>query len=115
ESLTGKRKYVWLHDSASLRQDNDRAKYDRAKLLEKHIGKVTNEIINKMLKSREDSMRKIATVSYLIFKLAMRVGDEKDPEEADTVGASTVRVEHIKFPQVNGVQVVEFNFLGKDS
>lgn len=115
ESLTGKRKYVWLHDSASLRQDNDRAKYDRAKLLEKHIGKVTNEIINKMLKSRDDSKRRIATVCYLIFKLAMRVGDEKDPEEADTVGASTVRVEHIKFPRINGTLCIEFNFLGKDS
>ncbi|MGB0005398.1 MAG: DNA topoisomerase I, partial [Nitrososphaeraceae archaeon] len=115
ESLTGKRKYVWLHDSASLRQDNDRAKYDRAKLLEKHIGKVTNEIINKMLKSRDDSKRRIATVCYLIFKLAMRVGDEKDPEEADTVGASTVRIEHIKFPRINGVLCIEFNFLGKDS
>ena len=115
ESLTGKRKYVWLHDSASLRQDNDRAKYDRAKLLEKHIGKVTNEIINKMLKSRDDSKRRIATVCYLIFKLAMRVGDEKDPEEADTVGASTVRVEHIKFPRINRALCIEFNFLGKDS
>ena len=31
ESLTGKRKYVWLHDSAALRQENDKAKYDKAK------------------------------------------------------------------------------------
>jgi DNA topoisomerase-1 len=53
-----------------------------------------------------------ATVAYLILKLAMRVGDEKDPDEADTVGASTLRVEHIKFPQGNKI---EFNFLGKDS
>jgi DNA topoisomerase I len=45
----------------------------------------------------------------------MRVGDEKDPEEADTVGASTLRVEHIAFPQINSSQVIEFNFLGKDS
>jgi DNA topoisomerase I len=58
---------------------------------------------------------KVATVAYLILKLAMRVGDEKDPEEADTVGASTLRVEHIGFPQVNTTQVIEFNFLGKDS
>lgn len=115
ELLTGKRKYVWLHDSASLRQDNDKVKYDRAKLLEKHIGRVTSEIINKMLKSKDDSKRRIATVCYLIFKLAMRVGDEKDPEEADTVGASTVRVEHIKFPRINGALCIEFNFLGKDS
>jgi DNA topoisomerase-1 len=45
----------------------------------------------------------------------MRVGDEKDADEADTVGASTLRVEHIKFPQVSGRQMIEFNFLGKDS
>ena len=26
----------------------------------------------------------------------MRVGDEKDEDEADTVGATTLRVEHVK-------------------
>jgi DNA topoisomerase-1 len=111
ETLTGKRKYVWLHDSAALRQENDKAKYDKAKKLADHEGKVQREIIKRMM--RGDG--KVATVAYLILKLAMRVGDEKDPDEADTVGASTLRVEHIKFPQVNGRQVIEFNFLGKDS
>src|SRR5919202_1320774 len=111
ETLTGKRKYVWLDDSAALRQENDKAKYDKAKNLADHEGKVQREIIKRMM--RGDG--KVATVAYLILKLAMRVGDEKDPDEADTVGASTLRVEHIKFPQVNGRQVIEFNFLGKDS
>ncbi|MCI0557654.1 MAG: DNA topoisomerase I [Nitrososphaera sp.] len=111
ESLTGKRKYVWLHDSAALRQDNDKAKYDKAQKLAQQFGKVQEEIIRKMMKGSD----KTATVAYLIFKLAMRVGDEKDPDEADTVGASTLRVEHIKFPQVDGKQLIEFNFLGKDS
>lgn len=116
EKLTGKRKYVWLHDSSSLRQGNDKEKYDKAIKLEKHIGKVQREIINRMLKSRDLNQRKISTVCYLIFKLAMRVGDEKDPEEADTVGASTLRVEHITFLEENsGGRYVEFNFLGKDS
>ena len=115
ESLTGKRKYVWLHDSASLRQDNDKAKYDRAKVLEKYIGKVRTEIIARMLRKKDHRERKIATVCYLIFKLAMRVGDEKDPDEADTVGATTLRVEHIKFPKKENVMSIEFNFLGKDS
>jgi len=46
----------------------------------------------------------------------MRVGDEKDPDEADTVGASTLRVEHIKFVKSkNDKDNIEFNFLGKDS
>ena len=111
ESLSGKRKYVWLHDSAALRQENDKAKYDKAKKLAEHEGKVQREVIRRMMKGDG----KVATVAYLILKLAMRVGDEKDPDEADTVGASTLRVEHIDFPQVNGRQMIEFNFLGKDS
>jgi hypothetical protein len=39
------------------------------------------------------------------------VGDEKDPDEADTVGAITLRPEHIK---IEG-DMVHFDFLGKDS
>jgi DNA topoisomerase-1 len=115
EKITGKRKYVWLHDSAVLRQSNDKEKYDKAKKLEKYIGKVQKQIIGIMLNSNNINQKKVATVCYLIFKLAMRVGDEKDPDEADTVGASTLRVEHIKFPEKNGKQLIEFNFLGKDS
>ena len=41
----------------------------------------------------------------------MRVGDEKDPDEADTVGAITLRKEHIK---IEG-DTLHFDFLGKDS
>jgi DNA topoisomerase-1 len=45
----------------------------------------------------------------------MRVGDEKDKDEADTVGASTLRIEHIQFPEKDNKIFIEFNFLGKDS
>jgi DNA topoisomerase-1 len=112
ERLTDKRKYVWLHDSSELRQGNDKAKYDKALKLAQQLPKIEKEVIRKM----KGSSDKAATVAYLIFKMAMRVGDEKDPDEADTVGASTLRVEHIKFPQrADGRQQIEFNFLGKDS
>ena len=111
ENLTGKRKYVWLHDSSALRQENDRAKYDKAKKLAEQEVHVHREVTRRMMKGGD----KTATVAYLILKLAMRVGDEKDPDEADTVGASTLRVEHIKFPQAGGKNMIEFNFLGKDS
>jgi len=115
ENLTGKRKYVWLHDSSIIRQNYDKEKYDKAKNLEKYITKIQNEVIKRM-SSRDVNQKKIATVCYLIFKLAMRVGDEKDPDEADTVGASTLRVEHINFVKDGyGKNAIEFNFLGKDS
>ncbi|MGH9951934.1 MAG: DNA topoisomerase I [Nitrososphaeraceae archaeon] len=115
ENLTGKRKYMWLHDSSTLRQNSDKEKYDRANILGKHINKVHDKIVGKMINSKDLKHKKISTVCYLISKLAMRVGDEKDPDEADTVGASTLRVEHIRFPVHQGIKSIEFNFLGKDS
>jgi len=115
ENLTGKRKYVWLHDSSYLRQDNDKAKYDIAKKLENYISAIEKEIINQMLYARDTTRKKVATVCYLIYKLAMRVGDEKDTDETDTIGASTLRVEHLRFPKINDKVQIEFNFLGKDS
>ena len=63
------------------------------------------------LRAVEMKKRQIATTCYLIDRLAMRVGDEKDEDEADTVGASTLRVEHVKI----GGDEIEFDFLGKDS
>jgi DNA topoisomerase I len=63
------------------------------------------------LHAEEMKTRQLATVCYLIDRLAMRVGDEKDEDEADTVGASTLRVEHIHI----GSDHIDFNFLGKDS
>jgi DNA topoisomerase-1 len=115
ENLTGKRKYMWLHDSSTLRQTSDKEKYDRANTLGHYIDKVHEIIVSKMISSKDLNQKKISTVCYLISKLAMRVGDEKDPDEADTVGASTLRVEHIRFPVHQGVRSIEFNFLGKDS
>ncbi len=115
ETLTGKRKYVWLHDSSLIRQNYDKAKYDKALNLEKFIEKIEREIIRRM-GSKDLNQRKVSTVCYLIMKMAMRVGDEKDPDEADTVGASTLRKEHLKFGiDSEGKKFLEFSFLGKDS
>jgi DNA topoisomerase-1 len=54
----------------------------------------------------------LATACFLIDALCLRVGDEKDPDEADTVGATTLRPEHLTL-HPDGVG--EFRFLGKDS
>lgn len=57
-------------------------------------------------------VRQRATAIYLIDHLALRVGNEKGEDEADTVGCCSLRVEHIKLKEPN---IVEFDFLGKDS
>lgn len=108
--LTQKRKYVWLADTAGLKQDRDKAKYEKAVKLAKEIEKIKDRIVKDM-KSSDPKISRIATACYLIYRTAMRVGDEKDPEEADTVGATTLRKEHIKITS----DAIEFDFLGKDS
>jgi len=108
--LTQKRKYVWLADSSGIKQDRDKAKYEKAIKLGNEINKIKNRIV-KDLKNKDPRISRIATVCYLIYRTSMRVGDEKDPDEADTVGATTLRKEHIKIT----ANAIEFDFLGKDS
>ncbi|RMW38655.1 MAG: DNA topoisomerase I [Nitrosopumilus sp.] len=106
--LTQKRKYVWLADSSDLKQGRDKEKYEKAVKLEKEIDKIKKAMVKDMKDSKKMN---VATVCYLIYRTAMRVGDEKDPDEADTVGATTLRKEHIKITS----DTIEFDFLGKDS
>ena len=108
--LTQKRKYVWLADTAGLKQDRDKEKYEKAVKLGNEIDKIKDRIVKDM-KSKDSKISRIATACYLIYRTAMRVGDEKDPDEADTVGATTLRKEHIKITS----NTIEFDFLGKDS
>ena len=111
DKLSGKIKYIWFSDSCSFKQQKEIEKFDKATEFRQKLPKVRRHI-NKNLESEDLKRRKIATVCYLIDKLKIRVGDEKDPDEADTVGASTLRKEHIN---INGDGTVSFNFLGKDS
>ena len=110
DKLSGKIKYVWFSDSAFLKQMREQEKYKKAEKLGNVIPKI-EEHITRNLKVKDDERRKIATVCWLIFALNLRVGDEKDPGEADTVGAITLRPEHVK---IDG-EVLYFDFLGKDS
>jgi len=112
DKLTGKMKYVWFSDTAFLKQNREMAKFKKAEVLGKQIGKIESHILSpKNLDSKDENRRKVATVCWLILNQNMRVGDEKDPDEADTVGAITLRAEHIK---VEG-DMLNFDFLGKDS
>ena len=111
DKLNGKMKYVWLSESSFLKQRKDIEKFEKAKELSLSLEMVQRHILEN-LDAENPRRRKTATVCYLIDRLKFRVGDEKDKEEADTVGASTLRPEHISF---NGDGTVTFDFLGKDS
>ncbi|MHA1965290.1 MAG: DNA topoisomerase I [Candidatus Thorarchaeota archaeon] len=110
DELTGKVKYIWLHDSTPIKQEREAAKFDKALRVERRIEEIREHIMEG-LRSKKLQRRMIAAACYLIDSLSLRVGDEKDPEEADTVGATTLRVEHLTFRESSMV----FDFLGKDS
>jgi DNA topoisomerase-1 len=111
DKLTGKLKYVWLSDTAPVKQEREAAKFDKLWALEDRIDEIRARI-EQDLASDDPKLRMIATACYLIDTLCLRVGDEKDPDEADTVGATTLRPEHITLHEDGAA---EFKFLGKDS
>ncbi|MCP4538404.1 MAG: DNA topoisomerase I [Chloroflexi bacterium] len=111
DKLSGKLKYVWLSDTAPVKQKREAAKFDQALALHQNLAQVRAHI-EQGLTNPNAKRRMVATACYLIDALCLRVGDEKDADEADTVGATTLRPEHVKLhPDGTG----EFKFLGKDS
>ena len=108
DKLTGKTKYVWLADTSKQKQNMDKVKYEKATMLANNIDKIKESLYRDMSDKKKS---KIATVCYLIYRTAMRVGDEKNEEEADTVGATTLRKEHVKIDK----NTIKLDFLGKDS
>jgi DNA topoisomerase IB len=59
DKLTKKEKYVWLSDTADIKQKRDRAKYDKAAKLERHIDKVRRKIMEG-ISSDDPKMREVA-------------------------------------------------------
>jgi DNA topoisomerase-1 len=111
DKLSGKKKYVWLADTFHVKQMKEIEKFDKARELANKIDEVRHHIANN-LESTDVMRQKIATVCHLIDVFKLRVGDEKNKDEADTVGATTLRPKHITFGP-NGLTI--FNFIGKDA
>jgi len=111
DKLSNKMKYIWLSDTAPIKQAREAEKFDKAIELHAELEEVRARIQYE-LSHPDPKRRRIATACYLIDVLGLRVGDEKDPGEADTVGATTLRPEHVK---LHPDGAVEFRFLGKDS
>ena len=111
DKLSGKLKYVWLSDTAPIKQEREAHKFDKAIELHAQLETVRAQITQD-LNAANPRKRMFATACYLIDALCLRVGDEKDADEADTVGATTLRPEHVT---LHPDGTAEFHFLGKDS
>ncbi|KAE8100764.1 hypothetical protein FH972_018627 [Carpinus fangiana] len=104
-------KYVFLAASSTLKGQSDKEKYEKARMLKDYIENIRGAY-TKNFTSKDVTKRQVAVATYLIDKLALRAGNEKDDDEADTVGCCTLKVENVKPVPPN---MLEFNFLGKDS
>ncbi|PXF50133.1 DNA topoisomerase 1 [Gracilariopsis chorda] len=111
ERVTNQAKYLWFAAGSTFKGMSDHAKFEKARKLHKYIDNIRRDYRNDW-KAKSKEVRQRAVAMYLIDKLALRVGNEKGDDEADTVGCCSLRVEHIKF---HPPSTIELNFLGKDS
>eukprot|EP01132_Coremiostelium_polycephalum_P003590 gene3590-4472_t len=111
ESVNGGFKYVWLAPSSKIKGIADRKKFETARKLKKHIDKIRAEY-KKSIASEDREEKELGCALYLIDFLALRVGNEKEEDTADTVGCCSLRMEHITFAANN---TITLDFLGKDS
>nr|CAG4643774.1 EOG090X0296 [Lepidurus arcticus] len=116
ENVQGQVKYVMLNSASRLKGEKDWGKYEVARQLNSSVETI-RENYRQDWKSKEMRIRQRAVALYFIDKLALRAGNEKDEDQADTVGCCSLRVEHIQLlEEKDGKEcVVVFDFPGKDS
>ena len=110
DTITGNTKYVMCSMEGRFKGENDMEKYEKARKLQKYIDMVRDRYTSD-IDSDVMSKKQLGTILWFIDNHGIRVGNEKSEDETDTVGASTLRVEHIKLKEGH----VIFDFLGKDS
>jgi len=128
ENVNGNHKYVFLAAGSSLKGQSDMLKFEKARelkvqfysvlyiclsyfVVQNHVDRIrANYQVD--LRSKVMADRQRATTMYFIDKLALRAGNEKGEDEADTVGCCSLRCEHVT---LEAPDFIIFDFLGKDS
>ncbi|KAK3074113.1 DNA topoisomerase 1 [Teratosphaeriaceae sp. CCFEE 6253] len=111
ESINNAYKYVMLAANSDVKGQSDFKKFEKARELKKHIDRIRKDY-HQELKSDVMATRQRATAVYLIDQFALRAGNEKGEDEADTVGCCSLKFEHVT---LRPPDTVIFDFLGKDS
>jgi DNA topoisomerase-1 len=112
EEITGKNKYIFTSLDSFFKSKSDESKFDLAKQLKRKVNLIRENYEKEML-DPDPKHRQLATALYFIDNLALRVGGSKDTkEEADTVGVTSLRVEHLVLLEN---LTIRLDFLGKDS
>jgi DNA topoisomerase-1 len=112
EQITGKNKYIFTSLDSFFKSKSDEDKFNLARQLKKKANSIREKYESELV-SDNLKIRQLATALYFIDTMALRVGGKKDSkEEADTVGVTSLRVEHITLQDNN---TIKLDFLGKDS
>ena len=112
DNVTNKTKYIFTSMASTFKSESDKKKFDLAKKLKNKIKKIRIDYESKLV-DEDMKTRQLATALYFIDNLALRVGGKKNKKEkADTVGVTSLRVEHITLFPPNEIKL---DFLGKDS
>ena len=102
---------MFLAAESKIKGENDRKKYEKARRLKQNIASIRVNY-NEKIRSKDPVDNQLGVCTFLIDNLALRVGNEKGEEEADTVGCCSLKVKNVEFPEAN---VIKLDFLGKDS
>lgn len=111
ENINGNFKYVMLAANSDIKGRSDFEKFEKARRLKGCIATIRARY-KKDLKAELMVDRQKATAMYLIDQFALRAGNEKGDDEADTVGCCSLKFENVTLKEPN---TVLFDFLGKDS
>ena len=113
DPLTNSIKYVLFSAQGKFKGQSDFAKYVKAEKLNDEIENIRKNYMADA-NSSNNKQKQLGTVLYLIDKHGLRVGNEKDEDDTETVGASTLLVENIKLDKKRPNNIT-LEFLGKDS
>lgn len=104
-------------NESSVKGTSDLSKYEISRKLNKYHDVVVEKYMTDVENTESKRKQQLGTVLYLIDNYGLRVGGEKDEEkEADTVGASTLKVSNITIEEPEGKEYpITLDFLGKDS
>lgn len=116
DPITNSFKYVYLGEGSRVKGEADKKKYEKARELKKHIHRIRKDY-TKGLRSSNVTESQRATALWMIDVLALRVGNEKGEDEADTVGVCSLRAEHVTLEPIleDKIYKITLDFLGKDS
>ena len=110
ENVMNCRKVVMFSRTSSIIQKKEEKKFDVGLNVVKNWDRIKNHIERGLISS-DIEIKETATVCKLIMDLGIRVGDEKGKDEADTVGATTLKKRNVS---IEGNSLT-LDFIGKDS